>query len=73
MDSFNWDIPPSTIKNNRVWEEKVHLGYWCTCYDVKYSNKSVRMVFKASKDAGSLSFSDVSIYLVGPDGKRKGN
>jgi hypothetical protein len=73
MDDFNWDIPSSTIKNNREWKKKIHGGFWCSCCDVKHINKTVRMVLKTSVDPGRLDISDPNIYLVGPDGRRMDN
>jgi hypothetical protein len=73
MDDFNWDIPPSTIKNGREWSKKIHGGYWCICYDVQYLGEAVRMVLQASSDPGRLRFSVPLVYLVGPDGERADN
>lgn len=73
MDEFDWDIPSSTIKNNREWSKRIHGGFWCSCYDVKTIEKIIRMVIKTSVDPGRLDISNVDIYLVGPDGKRMDN
>lgn len=73
MDDFNWDIPPSTIKNNREWKKKIHSGFWCACYDAKRNGAPIRMVLKAASNPGVLDISHSSIYLVGPDGERMDN
>ena len=73
MDDFDWDIPTSTIKNDREWNKRIHGGFWCSCFDVKLLNKTVRMVLKTSTDPGRLDVSDPVIYLVGPDGRRMDN
>lgn len=73
MDDYSWDIPPSTIKNGRIWNKKIHGGYWCSCYDIKQNGVMTRVVLKTSADPGRLNVSDPKIYLVGPDGRRMDN
>jgi hypothetical protein len=73
MDDFSWDIPPSTIKSNREWKKKIHAGFWCACYDVMRSGRTIRMVLRASADPGRLNVSSPPVYLVGPDGERMDN
>lgn len=68
-----FDIPASVIKNNREWENRIHKGFWCLCYDVKRDGKKIRMVWKASKDPDNLWVADSSIYLVNPEGKKLSN
>jgi len=68
-----WEIPPSTIKNDREWNKRIHIGFWCSCYDVKRIDGTIRMVFKTAIDPGKLDISASDVYLVGPDGKRMDN
>lgn len=76
MAEFDWDIPPSTIKNNREWRKKIHSGCWCACYDVERGGKKIRIVHRASSDPGRLA-GDIArnppLYLVGPGGERMDN
>jgi hypothetical protein len=68
-----WDIPASPIKSDREYEKRVHKGYWCSCYDKKIGDKTIRMVLKASKNPGNLNTNDTNVYLVGPNGNRLDN
>jgi len=69
----DFDVPLSTIKNNREWKKNIHFGYWCLCYDTKCNNPSIRIVLKTSNDPGRLIITDPSTYLVGPNGMRMDN
>ena len=73
MNNYNWDIPPSTIKNDREWKKSIHGGFWCICYDIKQGTIVIRMVLKTSSNPGRLDVSNPQVYLVGPDGNRMDN
>lgn len=59
-----------TIRNGRKWEEKIHSGWWCSCYDIRQNGEEMRMVLKVSKDPGTLDITSPPVYLVDPKGNR---